>query len=132
MSDDRWTSERNCRDASTPVSGSTPPPSSIPRRYRYARVISTLPPDSSRTHGLAAEFSPAVGAWFDASFAAPTAVQAAGWEAIARGDHALLLAPTGSGKTLAAFLWAVDRLATSPEPSSPQCRVVYISPLKAL
>ena len=48
--------------------------------------------------------------------------------------HALVVAPTGSGKTLAAFLWALDRLGTEPAPDDPQrrCRVLYVSPLKAL
>src|SRR5699024_11674330 len=48
--------------------------------------------------------------------------------------HTLVVAPTGSGKTLAAFLSAIDHLATGPEAAEPQqrCRVVYISPLKAL
>ena len=59
-------------------------------------------------------------------------MQAAGWEAIAAGDHALLLAPTGSGKTLAAFLWAIDRLTTEPPGPEARCRVLYVSPLKAL
>ena len=78
-------------------------------------------------------FSPPVQAWFDASFAAPTAAQAGGWNAIARGEHTLIHAPTGSGKTLAAFLWGLDRLfgeATPPERE--RCRILYISPLKAL
>ena len=72
--------------------------------------------------------------WFGATFDAPTPVQAEGWAAIARGEHALLLAPTGSGKTLAAFLWALDRLLTEPLPDeeSGRCRVLYVSPLKAL
>ena len=50
------------------------------------------------------------------------------------GRHALVVAPTGSGKTLAAFLWALDRLAAAPPPDEPQhrCRVLYVSPLKAL
>src|SRR5262245_21963369 len=79
------------------------------------------------------QFSPAVRAWFETSFAAPTPAQAAGWPAIAAGDHSLILAPTGSGKTLAAFLWAIDRLATEPEPpKNERCRVLYISPLRAL
>jgi ATP-dependent Lhr-like helicase len=73
-----------------------------------------------------------VRAWFTASFASPTPVQAAGWSAIAAGEHSLLLAPTGSGKTLAAFLWAIDRLGRAPEEPDPRCRVLYISPLKAL
>ena len=78
-------------------------------------------------------FSPAVRAWFETSFAEPTAAQAQGWPAIAAGDHSLILAPTGSGKTLAAFLWAIDRLATTPEPPKDRrCRVLYISPLRAL
>ena len=55
-------------------------------------------------------FSPATRAWFTESFAAPTEVQRGAWQAIARGDHALVVAPTGSGKTLGAFLWAIDRL----------------------
>src|SRR5262245_1662974 len=79
------------------------------------------------------QFSESVRAWFGTSFAAPTPAQERGWPAIAAGDHALILAPTGSGKTLAAFLWAIDQLATSPEPpKSERCRVLYISPLRAL
>ncbi len=79
-------------------------------------------------------FSPATRAWFTGAFAAPTAAQAGAWEAIARGDHTLVVAPTGSGKTLAAFLGSLDRLASAPTPSDPKrrCRVVYVSPLKAL
>ncbi|MET0802111.1 MAG: DEAD/DEAH box helicase, partial [Actinomycetota bacterium] len=81
-----------------------------------------------------APFSPAVRAWFEASFDAPTPAQSGGWRAIANGDHTLVLAPTGSGKTLAAFLWAIDRLATDLPPADPKARtrVVYISPLRAL
>src|SRR5262249_25691781 len=45
----------------------------------------------------------------------------------------LVLAPTGSGKTLAAFLWAIDRLGAAPEPAKDErCRVLYVSPLRAL
>ncbi|MGZ5318601.1 MAG: Lhr family helicase [Actinomycetota bacterium] len=78
-------------------------------------------------------FSPAVRAWFEASFDAPTKAQSRGWAAIAAGDHTLILAPTGSGKTLAAFLWAIDRLAVEPPPDADRrTRVVYISPLRAL
>src|SRR3989475_4379601 len=78
-------------------------------------------------------FHPAVRAWFAAAFAAPTRPQALGWPAIARGDSTLILAPTGSGKTLTAFLWCLDRAMFTPAPQLPQrCRVVYVSPLKAL
>lgn len=78
-------------------------------------------------------FHPATNAWFEASFAEPTAAQEKGWPAIAGGGHVLIHAPTGSGKTLAAFLWALDRLFHEPLPASTErCRVLYVSPLKAL
>src|SRR5690606_21241153 len=77
--------------------------------------------------------TPATRAWFEASFPAPTPAQSRGWEAIASGDHTLIHAPTGSGKTLAAFLWTIDRLLHEPlPPKEERCRVLYISPLKAL
>jgi ATP-dependent helicase Lhr and Lhr-like helicase len=79
-------------------------------------------------------FSPATRAWFEGAFAAPTDAQTGAWAAISAGRNALVVAPTGSGKTLAAFLWSVDRLAASPVPEDPKrrCRVLYVSPLKAL
>src|SRR5436305_2587307 len=78
-------------------------------------------------------FSAPVRAWFETSFAAPTDAQAKGWPAIAARENTLLLAPTGSGKTLAAFLWAIDRLGTTPPPEKKQrTRVLYVSPLRAL
>ncbi|TMD63731.1 MAG: DEAD/DEAH box helicase [Chloroflexi bacterium] len=78
-------------------------------------------------------FSPATRAWFSGAFAAPTAVQGGGWRAVAAGEHTLMSAPTGSGKTLAAFFWCIDRLATEPTPpEAERCRVLYVSPLKAL
>src|SRR5437867_11764524 len=44
-----------------------------------------------------------------------------------------MAAPTGSGMTLAAFLWCLDRLAAEPTPvEAERCRVLYVSPLKAL
>jgi ATP-dependent helicase Lhr and Lhr-like helicase len=80
-----------------------------------------------------APFHPAVRAWFSRTFAAPTRPQSLGWPAIARGESTLILAPTGSGKTLAAFLWCLDRLMfTAAPPKSDRCRVLYVSPLKAL
>jgi ATP-dependent Lhr-like helicase len=81
-----------------------------------------------------AGFSEATRAWFAAAFAAPTPAQAQAWGAIGRGEHTLVVAPTGSGKTLAAFLWAIDKLASEPVPADPKqrCRVLYVSPLKAL
>ena len=67
--------------------------------------------------------------WFSQAFAAPTAVQGQAWEAIATGADTLVVSPTGSGKTLAAFLWALDGLVAEPGLG---CRVLYISPLRAL
>jgi ATP-dependent helicase Lhr and Lhr-like helicase len=79
-------------------------------------------------------FSPATRAWFEGAFAVPTQAQAQAWRAISKGEDTLVIAPTGSGKTLSAFLWAIDRLAASPPPADPKrrCRVLYVSPLKAL
>ncbi len=79
-------------------------------------------------------FSPITRDWFTGAFAAPTQAQAQAWAAIGKGENTLVVAPTGSGKTLAAFLWALDRLAAAAPPADPKqrCRVLYISPLKAL
>ncbi len=96
-------------------------------------------------------FHGAVADWFRASFEAPTPPQAQGWPAIARGESTLILAPTGSGKTLTAFLWAIDRIMFDAPPPLPEprtgrrtarggsrervagrCRILYVSPLKAL
>ena len=88
-------------------------------------------------------FHPAVADWFRGAFAAPTPPQSKGWPAIAEGQSTLILAPTGSGKTLTAFLWCINRLmfppsaggfgaaGSLPEPNR-RCRVIYVSPLKAL
>ena len=80
-----------------------------------------------------ARFSGLTRDWFTGTFAEPTPAQAQAWSAIADGDNTLVIAPTGSGKTLAAFLWAIDRLASSePRPAGAGTRVLYVSPLKAL
>ncbi|QLD28435.1 ATP-dependent helicase [Micromonospora carbonacea subsp. aurantiaca] len=83
---------------------------------------------------MLAEFGPATREWFSAAFAAPTPAQVGAWRSVAARRNALVVAPTGSGKTLAAFLWSLDRLAASPPPAEPRqrCRVLYVSPLKAL
>jgi len=79
-------------------------------------------------------FSAATADWFSGAFDRPTPAQIGAWQAIGQGDHTLVVAPTGSGKTLAAFLSAIDRLAALSPPDDParRCRVVYVSPLKAL
>jgi ATP-dependent helicase Lhr and Lhr-like helicase len=76
-------------------------------------------------------FSSRTREWFAGAFAEPTPAQLQAWPAIASGEHVLISAPTGSGKTLAAFLWAIDQLASDPEPRE-GIGLVYVSPLKAL
>jgi ATP-dependent Lhr-like helicase len=90
-----------------------------------------VPPDQGPD---LAGFSEPTRAWFAAAFARPTPAQAEAWDSIRQDQHTLVIAPTGSGKTLAAFLWAIDKLATEPVPADPKqrCRVLYVSPLKAL
>ncbi|WP_405011372.1 ATP-dependent helicase [Kitasatospora sp. NBC_01539] len=79
-------------------------------------------------------FAPATRAWFTGAFDAPTPAQTEAWAAIRQQTDVLVVAPTGSGKTLAAFLSALDRLSAAPPPADARrrCRVLYISPLKAL
>src|SRR5882757_915296 len=79
-------------------------------------------------------FHAAVSAWFERSFAAPTAAQAEAWPAIQSGRNVLIAAPTGSGKTLAAFLAAIDSLVRQGLKGElkDETQVVYVSPLKAL
>ena len=79
-------------------------------------------------------FHPAVAAWFERTFSAPTPAQAQAWPAIQSGRHVLIAAPTGSGKTLAAFLAAINALIQRgmQMPLPDETVLVYISPLKAL
>ena len=123
---------------------------------------STPAPDALAVPDPFACFHPVTAEWFRAVFDAPTAPQRMGWPVIARGESALILAPTGTGKTLAAFLWCLDRLMLHPPPAGQipgvptdgsssvgwkagvptdgsssvgwkqGCRIVYVSPLKAL
>ena len=85
------------------------------------------------------DFHPAVRAWFERRFDAPSRAQELGWPVIGAANEApgfdvLLCAPTGSGKTLAAFMWAINGLVL--DAASDQLRdevsVLYVSPLKAL
>lgn len=77
-------------------------------------------------------FHPITAEWFRAVFDDATAPQREGWPAISRGESTLILAPTGTGKTLTAFLWCLDKLMLRMPATEKGCRVLYISPLKAL
>src|SRR5262245_50571735 len=97
-----------------------------PEGYHAARSSGSMTPDSL--------FHPAVAAWFERSFAAPTAAQARAWPAFQAGRHVLIAAPTGSGKTLAAFLAAIDGLVRQGLVGGlkDETHVVLLSPLHAL
>ncbi len=78
-------------------------------------------------------FHPPVKKWFESIFDEPTRAQVLGWPVIESNRNAFILAPTGSGKTLAAFLSAINHIMFEPLPAKKErCRVLYISPLKAL
>src|SRR5579859_4838865 len=83
---------------------------------------------------LPSSFHPAVRAWFDRAFEAPTPAQALGWPEIGQRHDTLIAASTGSGKTLAAFLSGIDDLVRRAYAGalSGAVEVVYVSPLKAL
>jgi ATP-dependent Lhr-like helicase len=111
----------------------------VPRKLpNPAQTSQPIPPDPSRDLASVDDpfacFHSVTAEWFRAVFDAPTAPQRLGWPVIARGESALILAPTGTGKTLAAFLWCLDRLMLQPPAHEERngCRIVYVSPLKAL
>src|SRR5499427_3583885 len=97
-----------------------------PEGYHATRSSGSMTPGSL--------FHPAVAAWFERSFAAPTAAQARAWPAFQAGRHVLIAAPTGSGKTLAAFLAAIDGVVRQGLNGGlkDETQIVYVSPLKAL
>ncbi len=85
------------------------------------------------------DFHPAVRAWFQRRFDAPSRAQELGWPVIGAANDAvgydvLLCAPTGSGKTLAAFMWAINGLVLDAARDNlrDEVSVLYVSPLKAL
>ena len=95
--------------------------------------MTVRPPVTDSASNPFAGFHPVTEAWFRAVFDEPTPPQSFGWPAISRGESTLILAPTGTGKTLAAFLWCLDRLMLhNPVEKQRGCRIVYVSPLKAL
>ena len=117
---------------------------SIPKKKSVAVEISAKSSgvtaqwnSASSAEAVLGLFHPITAKWFRAVFDRPTAPQVEGWPAIARGESTLILAPTGTGKTLTAFLWCLDKLMmrsgdASGAEAERGCRVVYLSPLKAL
>ncbi len=108
-------------------------------QYKTREGRSQAASDRTSPAGVSAEndaalglFHPVTAEWFRAVFDRPTAPQRLGWPAIARGESTLILAPTGTGKTLTAFLWCLDRLMLHGDSEAEGCRVIYVSPLKAL
>ncbi len=113
----------------------------MPRVPSSVKKRAAVKADSASAHGEFTDagetalglFHPITAKWFRAVFESPTAPQVEGWPAIARGESTLILAPTGTGKTLTAFLWCLDKLMMRTAPEMGRgCRVVYLSPLKAL
>src|SRR5260370_37318715 len=112
----------------------------VPSKSNEKKVVTAKADVEMTRYDLAAAsdaamalFHPITAKWFRAVFDAPTAAQVEGWPAIARGESTLILAPTGTGKTLTAFLWCLDKwMLRTPPDAERGCRVVYVSPLKAL
>src|ERR1700747_2249622 len=106
----------------------------MPAKTRTRSAAPPRAPDGASLAGAQAGMDPLAGfgaltrEWFTGAFTEPTPAQSGAWSSIAGGENTLVIAPTGSGKTLAAFLWALDRLASSPAPADPKlrCRVLYI------
>ncbi len=114
---------------------STAKPGRVTRKRAAPEVsaVGAVRESAASSEAALALFHPITAAWFRAVFDSPTAPQREGWPAIARGESTLILAPTGTGKTLTAFLWCLDKLMMrTPASAERGCRVVYISPLKAL
>jgi ATP-dependent Lhr-like helicase len=108
--------------------------SSVSNARSKAKRVTSQPRPSNQdpAQDVLELFHPITAGWFRAVFEGVTAPQREGWPSISRGESTLILAPTGTGKTLAAFLWCLDKLMLREPSTTEGCRVLYISPLKAL
>ena len=80
-----------------------------------------------------AVFSPATATWFREVFAAPTAAQAGAWQAVAAGAERAGHRADRVGQDPGRVPLGARRAHPSPKPAAKQrCRVLYVSPLKAL
>ncbi len=104
----------------------------VPAKKPSPKAPPIVAPGPVFTDDVLDSFHPVTAEWFRAVFEGVTAPQREGWPAIARGESTLILAPTGTGKTLTAFLWCLDKLMLREPSTQEGCRVLYISPLKAL
>ncbi len=123
--------QRTGKNKSKALANGPTPPGNAPHLASQIAAPETRP--AAGPESVLQLFHPITAKWFNAVFDGPTAPQVEGWPAIARGESTLILAPTGTGKTLTAFLWCLDRLMLrTPPQAEGGCRVVYLSPLKAL
>ena len=77
-------------------------------------------------------FSAPTRTWFGAAFAAPTPAQVGAWEAVAAGRNALVVADRLRQDAVGVPVVARPARHRAAPREAQRCRVLYVSPLKAL